>query len=330
MAPGTGDDWRPTASITTLRIRAQILARVREFFATREVLEVETAILSAAGTVDPQLHSLAVHSLAPSDTRSLGYLHTSPEFAMKRLLATGSGPIYQLCKVFRAGEHGRLHNPEFTLLEWYRPGFTYFELMDEVAALLAHTLGTTRSLQAPERLTYADAFRRYADVDPHRADAAELRAIAEARGLRVSGLSEGDRDGWRDLLLTHLVEPRLGSGRPTFLHDYPASAAALARTRNDDPPVAERFELYLDGIELANGFQELTDADEQRQRFEQDQERRRKKGLADVPYDQHLIAALVTGLPACSGVALGIDRLVMLATGARALEEVIAFPLARA
>jgi elongation factor P--(R)-beta-lysine ligase len=329
MAPGNPSDWRPAASIVTLTQRARLLARIRDYFARHDVLEVETPILSSAGSTDPNLHSFAARSLAPGDAATPRYLHTSPEFAMKRLLAAGSGSIYQIARVFRGGENGRRHNAEFTLLEWYRIGFDYHQLMDDVAALVTETLGAHR-LAAPEKLSYRDAFLRHCKLDPHCADAEELAATARLNRIDVSGLGSTDCDGWRDLLLTHVVEPNLGRGRLTFLYDYPASQAALARIRPDKPAVAERFELYLDGIELANGFQELTDADEQRARFERDAIVRADRGLAPIPADARLLAALAHGLPACSGVALGFDRLVMLATGAGSIEDGIAFPSERA
>ena len=311
-------------------MRAELLARVREFFARRGVLEVETPILSTAGSTDPHLHSFVAASRAPGDAATLHFLHTSPEFAMKRLLAAGSGSIYQICRVFRAGEAGRRHNPEFTLLEWYRVGFDYHALMDEVEALATEILRGRRDLDAPERLSYCEAFLRYAGLDPHAATPADFAAAAAAHGVSAMGIPEADGGAWRDLLLTHVVEPHLGRNRLTFLYDYPADAAALARVRPGTPPVAERFELYLDGIELANGFQELTDAEEQRQRFERDRAWRRAHGLPDVPHDERLLRALAAGLPPCSGVALGFDRLVMLALGARSIAEVIAFPADRA
>lgn len=322
-------DWRPTASIEILKLRAELLARVRGFFARRGVLEAETPILAAAGTTDPHLHSYIATSTAPGEHACRRYLQTSPEFAMKRLLAAGSESIYQICKVFRGGETGRRHNPEFTLLEWYRVGFSYHALMEEVVALMTDMLAGFRSIEPPERLSYREAFLRYMRIDPHEAGATELAAAARARGIVVSGLTD-DRGAWLDLLLTHVVGPNLGRGRPTFLYDYPTSAAALARVRPGAPPVAERFELYWEGVELANGFQELTDAQEQRARFEQDRSVRRKRGLADVPQDERLLAALEYGLPDCSGVALGFDRLVMLAAGANAITDVIAFPSDRA
>lgn len=324
------DDWRPAASFDTLKLRAQLLARARDFFARRGVLEVDTPILSAAGTTDPNLHSYTAVSTAPGERASRRYLHTSPEFAMKRLLAAGSGSIYQICKAFRGGEAGRRHNPEFTLLEWYRVGLGYHALMEEVAALITETLAGYRAVEPPERLSYRDAFLRYAGVDPHEAAAAALAATAKKHGIAVARLTLEEREAWRDLLLTHVVEPNLGRGRPTFLYDYPASAAALARVRQGVPAVAERFELYWEGVELANGFQELTNAQEQRARFEQDRSIRRHRGFTTVPPDERLLAALEHGLPACSGVALGFDRLLMFAAGRDAITDVIAFPADRA
>ncbi|MDX1654946.1 MAG: EF-P lysine aminoacylase EpmA, partial [Candidatus Competibacteraceae bacterium] len=258
------------------------------------------------------------------------WLHTSPEFAMKRLLAAGSGSIYQIARVFRDGESGARHNPEFTLLEWYRVDFDHFQLMDEVAELVRVVLAGHRQPGPVERLSYRQAFRRYLDLDPF-APVTALRDRAGELGIAVAGeLSADDPDPWRDLLLTHAVEPQLGRGRLTFLHDYPASQAALARVRPGDPPLAERFELYMDGVELANGFHELGDPLEQRSRFEADNALRRRQGLTEVPVDQNLLGALAEGLPDCAGVALGLDRLFMIAAGVERLEEVLAFPLERA
>lgn len=240
---------------------------------------------------------------------------------MKRLLAAGSGPIFQICKVFRNGEAGRLHNPEFTMLEWYRPGLDHYALMAEVDELLQRVLGT----EGAEYLSYTQAFLRYLGVDPLSAARAELMACARCCSIEPpAGLS---RDALLDLLLSHLVQPNLGEQRPLFLYDYPASQAALARSRG---PVAERFELFLHGIELANGFHELSDAAEQRRRFEEELDRRREIGLPAVPPDERLLAALEAGLPDCAGVALGLDRLLMIACNARALDEVLAFPIGRA
>ncbi len=306
-----------------------MLERIRAFFSARGVLEVETPALSRTATTDPNLASFVAPYHGP-DPRPL-YLHTSPEFPMKRLLAAGAGSIYQICKVFRDGEAGRLHNPEFTLIEWYRVGFDHHALMDETLALVTQALDGKRTLAPPEKLTFREAFERHAGLDPHRADAQALATVIKRHGIETgSDPAREPVDVLRDLLLTHVVEPQLGRGRLTALYDYPASQAALARIRPGDPPVAERFEIYLDGIELANGFHELGDAAEQRARFERDVAQRKEQGLPAVPMDEHLLAALETGLPDCAGVALGFDRLVMLAAGAKSIQDVLAFPIERA
>jgi lysyl-tRNA synthetase class 2 len=243
---------------------------------------------------------------------------------MKRLLAGGSGDIYQICRVFRDDELGRWHQPEFTLLEWYRVGCDHHRLMDEVETLVRRVLAPDRSLGPVVRLTYAQAFEQSLALDVHTAGVAALRALAQARGLLSVDLGEGI-DAWRDLLWTHLIEPGLPPA--AFVYAYPASQAALARVSDDDPPVAERFELYLDGIEIANGFHELTDPAEQRRRFDADNRVRRDQGQAAVPVDERLLAALAQGLPDCAGVALGVDRLLMAASGACAIRQVLAFPV---
>ena len=322
-------DWRPTARLEVLAARARVLTAIRGFFAEAGVLEVETPALSFAGSTDPALASLATTYTGPVAPRGATlWLHTSPEFAMKRLLAAGSGPIWQLCRVFRDGERGSRHNPEFSLLEWYRPGVALEALIDEVTGLLRHVLGARLP---EERLTYARVFARAFGIDPHRATIETLRAAAVRAGIAgADRLDLPDRDAWLDLLITHGVEPALGADGITVVHDYPPSQAALARVREGEPRVAERFEVYLRGVELANGFHELADAAEQRRRFEADNARRRSTGLPEMPIDGRLLAALEAGLPDCCGVALGVDRLVMLATGAQHIDEVIAFPLERA
>ncbi len=315
-------DWRPSASLATLRLRARILARIRAFFETRGVLEVETPCLSAAANPDPHIDSLAVPVAG-----GRRWLHTSPEFPMKRLLASGSGDIWQIARVFREGEVGRRHNPEFTLLEWYRVGWDHHRLMDEVEALLPAVTGI--DTEPAQRLTYREAFRRHAGIDPLSATVAELREAVQAHGIAASDLG-ADPDPWRDLLLTHVVESALPNAVPVFIHDWPASQAALAKVRDDEPPVAERFELFWQGMELANGYHELTDPAEQRRRFEVENRRREAAGRPPMPLDEHLLAALAHGLPACAGVALGLDRLVMIAAGVDDVREVLAFEWARA
>lgn len=323
------DGWRPSAALDVLKRRARMRERLRAFFSARGVLEVDTPALSTAATTDLHLQSFSCRTAGPG-TRAL-YLHTSPEFPMKRLLAAGSGSIYQLCNVFRDGEAGRLHNPEFTMLEWYRVGFDYHQLMDETAALIADALAGSRALDAPEKLTYAQAFERHCGINPHTADSAALAAVVKTKAIPLHGdLQHETVDTLRDLLLTHVIEPQLGRGRVTLLYDYPVSQAALARIRPDTPPVAERFEAYLDGIELANGFHELRDAAEQRARFARDLAARKQQGLPAVPMDERLLAALEHGLPECSGVALGFDRLVMLAASAASIQDVLVFPIERA
>jgi lysyl-tRNA synthetase class 2 len=306
-----------------LQARAELLTRLRAFFQQRGVLEVETPLLSAHANPDPAIDSMALlHAQQPH------WLHSSPEFAMKRLLASGSGPIYQICKVFRANESGRLHNPEFSLLEWYRPEFDHLQLMDEVAELISFV----SERQYPiEHYRYAELFEHHLAIDPHRASAPQLQCLAEQQGLDVRASGGLDRDAWLDLLMSHLIEPRLGQGRLSFVYAYPASQAALARLEQGPSGLqACRFELYLQGVELANGFYELRDAAEQRRRFEQDNACRQQQGRAPMPLDEHLLAALAQGLPDCAGVALGLDRLLMLLQGADDLQQVLAFPIDRA
>jgi lysyl-tRNA synthetase class 2 len=326
-------DWQPSATLEVLRLRARMLAGIRAFFSERGVLEVETPCLSVAATPDPALLSFTTRYTGPLFPQGQTlYLQTSPEFPMKRLLAAGSGSIYQICKVFRDGEAGRTHNPEFTLLEWYRTGFDAAQLMAEVETLLQQLLGEHLPLAASERLSYREAFQRHANLDPHTATARDFAQAARAHEIHAPPgmLAHHDVAIWRDLLLTHLIEPKLGQGRLTFLYDYPASQASLARVRPGTPPLAERFELYLNGTELANGFHELADASEQRTRFERQLHARSVKHQPAVTLDENLLAALASGLPDCSGVALGFDRLAMLAAGAKSLGEVIAFPVDRA
>ncbi len=249
---------------------------------------------------------------------------------MKRLLAAGSGPIYQIARVFRRDEQGRHHNPEFTMLEWYRPGFDHHALMDELAELLA-ACGIAGTIT---RLSYREAFEQHAGFDPHVLDAAQLRALWTASGMAVvEGLSVaelGNADFWLDLWMSHVVGPQLGKTAPQFIYDFPATQAALSRVRQGAPPLAERFELFWQGIELANGFHELTDAAEQRRRFEADQRAREALGRAVPPYDAHLIDALAHGMPPCAGVAVGLDRVLMLKLGLSSLGQVLAFAADRA
>ncbi len=303
--------WRPAAGIGVLKRRAELLAAIRAFFAGRGVMEVETPCLAAFPTPEPHIEAFEVEGR---------YLQSSPEFAMKRLLAAGSGPIYQISRAFRRGEVGRFHNPEFTLLEWYRPGFDHLALMREVDDLLQHTL----ALPPADDLTYREAFLEALDLDPLSCPTEDLAAAARALGLQGEGWG---RDELLDVLMSHRVGPGLGWERPVFLYRYPASQAAYARRRGE---VAERFELYIKGVEIANGFHEVTEAREQRKRFDEEQARRRALGREAVPVDERLLAALEAGLPPCAGVALGIDRLLMAALDLPTLHEAMAFPWERA
>ena len=302
-----------------------MLARARAFFAARGVLEVDTPILSAAGVSDPQIDSLVTRVRGQPQPL---YLSTSPEFAMKRLLAAGSGDIYQLCKVFRDGEQGRWHNPEFTMLEWYRIGFDDAALMTEVEELTGALLGPERPVGRAVRLTYAEAMRQYAKVDPHTADERELELAAQRFGVACE--AELGRDAKLDLLMGLTVGPHLGRGAPCFICDYPASQASLARLKAGNPAVAARFELYLDGIEIANGFHELANPAEQRARFLKDLATRHARGQDEPQLDERLLAAMVAGMPDCAGVALGFDRLAAVALGATQLSHVMAFPIENA
>lgn len=304
-------------------MRADLLAALRRFFTERDVLEVETPLLGPATVPDLHLASFHVASGIRDGDPVVGFLQTSPEVFMKRLLAAGSGSIYQIGKAFRDGERGRLHNPEFTLLEWYRLGWDHHRLMDEMDELL----GKVAAQPVAERRTYRQVLLDHAGVDPYVASLDDLHG--HCRRLGLAGAALDDRDDALAFLMTHAVEPHLGRGRPSFVYDFPASQAALARVRPGDPPVAERFEVYIAGVELANGFHELTDATEQRRRFEAQIEERRRRGLPPVPLDEPFLAALEHGLPPCAGVALGVDRLLLVVTGGDDLSQVLAFPAER-
>ncbi|MGH1474259.1 elongation factor P--(R)-beta-lysine ligase [Yersinia proxima] len=316
--------WQPSAPIANLLKRAAIMAEIRRFFADRGVLEVETPTMSQATVTDIHLVPFQTRFVGPGAADGLTlYMMTSPEYHMKRLLAAGSGSIYQLGRSFRNEEAGRHHNPEFTMLEWYRPHYDMYRLMDEVDDLLQQILDCDNS----ERLSYQQAFLRHLDIDPLSADKAQLREAAAKLDLSNIADTEEDRDTLLQLLFTVGVEPHIGRDKPAFVYHFPASQASLAVISTEDHRVAERFEVYFKGIELANGFHELTDGDEQLKRFEQDNRSREKRGLPQHPIDMNLIDALKHGLPDCSGVALGVDRLVMLALGAEKLSDVIAFPV---
>ena len=320
------DRWRPSATRERLAQRAALLATVRQFFESRSVLEVDTPILVNAAVTDVNLRPV---ELTLGDRRL--FLQTSPEYAMKRLLAAGMGDVYQLCKVVRGDERSRAHNPEFTMLEWYRVGLDMARLIEEVAALLnalvARVGGTARPLR---RVTYREVFQKSLQLDPLEASTDTLLKTAVAHGLTGHGVHELGRDELLDFLMGTVIGPTLGQGEWLALTHYPASQAALAQLDPADPRVALRFEMYAEGIELANGFQELADPKEQRARFMADNAARRAQSLPQMPIDEPLLAALEAGLPACSGVALGFDRAVMIAVGAKRIDEVISFTIEHA
>lgn len=318
--------WRPTAVPVTLEQRAQMLQRARAFFASRSVLEVETPVLTRHGVTDPHIAGLQTRVAACGETPLS--LHTSPEYAMKRLLAAGAPDIYQICKVFRDQEIGRLHQPEFTMIEWYRRGSTLDEIIDETTGLIR---AITAIADLPSRrYRYRDRFADACGLDPLSAGTAELANAAEA--LIDTGdlrrLIGDDRTAWLDLLMSHVVVPGLPADELSVIDHYPAPQAALARLDPADPATAERFETFWNGMELANGYRELTDAAEQRERFAADRRHRSALGLPDVTPDPALLAALDHSLPECSGVALGFDRLVMIACRLEHIDEVISFALA--
>jgi len=318
--------WQPSAPVTNLLKRAAIMAEIRRFFADRGVLEVETPAMSQATVTDIHLFPFQTRFVGPGAAQGLDlYLMTSPEYHMKRLLVAGSGPIFQLCRCFRNEEAGRHHNPEFTMLEWYRPHYDMYRLMNEVDDLLQQVLECAPA----ETLSYQQAFIRHLEMDPLSADKAQMREVAEKLGVGDLANREEDRDTLLQLLFVTGVEPQIGKEKPAFVYHFPASQAALAEISTEDHRVAERFEVYFKGIELANGFRELTDSREQRQRFEQDNRKRAAMGLPQQPIDNNLLAALAHGMPECSGVALGVDRIVMLALKASQLSEVIAFSVDR-
>ena len=329
MSEDGAASWRPSATLSALRRRAAALAATREFFGARNVLEVETPAMVNAPVSDVNLGS--VQAVVPGRDTPL-FLHTSPEYAMKRLLAAGIGDCYQICRVFRGNERGRQHNPEFTMVEWYRLGFSLEDLMHEVADLVRQLLGPDYSAKKVplEFVGYREAVQRHAGLDPLAADDAELRRAAQALGLDGAHAGRAGRDELLDLIVGTQVGPALGAGSLTFLHRYPATQAALARLDPEDARLALRFELYHRGVELANGYHELVDGAEQRRRFAADQKSRTARGLPTFTLDANLLAALEAGLPDCAGVALGLDRVLMLAFNATSIDEVLAFPVERA
>ena len=313
--------YAPSMSLEMAHQRAQMLAQIRQFFAERQVLEVQTPLMSQAGNTDVFVPSISTN-VTVQDKPQTHYLHTSPEFSMKRMLASWKVAIYQICPVFRDNEVGSRHNSEFTMLEWYRPGFDLEALAAELSDLLTTVYGQSQNLTY---YSYSQAFIDYVGIHPLTASLETIKAAAEKNALGGLDLGE-DRQGWLDVLFSHLVEPNLGYQLPTLIIDYPPATAALAKVETDEQgnEVAKRFELYISGIEIANAYDELADGAALQARFEADNEERARRGLPMMPIDERLVAAC-DHLPACSGIALGIDRLLMVVTGAKSIDEVIGF-----
>lgn len=322
-------DWQPSAAFATLRLRAALNARIRDFFAARNVLEVETPILSQAGNSDPNIASFSLGFSGRTDgAPRTRWLRTSPEFPLKRLLAAGVGDCYELGRVFRDGETGGRHNPEFTMLEWYRTGWDHQRLLDETVELVRAALALVGREVMLVRLSYRDLYRQRLGLDPFLADEAELRDALGSIEIDPAGLI---RDDWLDLLMTHRLQPSFASNQLLAIHEYPASQCALAKIRGTGAEaVAERFELYLGPLELANGYHELRDADEQQARFEHDLQLRGQRSDRKPALDRNLLAALAHGLPGCAGVALGVDRLLMAMLDSDRIDAVLAFDFSRA
>ncbi len=320
--------FKPSADIETLRQRAAVLAKLRRFFDERDFFEVDTPSLSSDSVVDRYLNPIPVAKqgldIVTENQAEYFWLQTSPEFAMKRLVAAGAKAIYQITHAFRSGEMGRLHNPEFTMLEWYRIGDTQDSAM-RLLGELAITLLNRSSFQC---ITYQAAFEKHTGLNPHNTTPVQLKQTAKQHGIDIRSFQEEtDLDFWRNLLLTQVVEPHLGTDQPIIVYDWPASQAALAIVRQGYPPLAERFELFVNGIELANGYHELRDPTELRTRNEKINQLRQRDGQTSLPAESRLLAAMESGLPACCGVALGVDRLVMLALKKTSLREVMTFPI---
>ncbi len=305
--------WQPTASIDNIKRRAELYKNIRAFFASKNILEVETPLLCQHTVTDCHIDSFALENKSR-------FLQTSPEYAMKRLIAAGSGSIYQICKSFRNGESGKKHNPEFTMLEWYRIGFDHHDLMNEIDELLQFILKS----QPAEKITYRELFLKFLNIDFFKADLSQLKKIILDNNIEIN-VDAIDFDAALQILLTHLIEHKLGFDKPLFLYDFPISQAALAKIRGGEFPVAERFELYINGIEIANGFHELTDPAEQQKRFSKDQDKRRENKKFIPEIDQHFIASL-NSLPNCAGVAIGLDRLLMYCADTKNIQDVICFP----
>lgn len=320
------ENWRPYAKPQQWRLRAQLLRTIRQFFAEHDVLEVETPLLCQATGTDPQLDFFVSQWQNGPQPKTL-YLQTSPEFAMKRLIAAGSGSIYQICKAFRQGESGRFHNPEFTILEWYRLGFDLTMLMDEVSVLL-HRLLPDLSIK---KIEYRQLFQQYIQLDPLQFNRNSYRQTAEKLGfIDADRICADEHAIWLDFLFSHAIQPNLAKHQIDLVYGYPAVLSSLARLNENDPRISERVEVFINGIEVGNGYHELTDAKEQGRRFQREISYRKAQQLPAVTADLNLLAALQNGLPECSGIAIGLDRLLMIICNTSSIDEVLSFPVSRA
>lgn len=323
-------NWHPSCGIAQLRLRAQLLANIRRFFARRNVLEVETPLLCHTTGTDPLLDFFSSEYRFLPQPETL-FLQTSPEFAMKRLLAAGSGSIYQICKAFRNGESGRFHNPEFTILEWYRLDFDLFQLMDEVGELIGNLLEPRFPFKIIEKNSYVSLFLQITGLNPLIFSLPDYQAYALKQNFpEAIDLCGADHSLWLDFIFSHKIQPRLGLQGVCLVYGYPALLSSLARVNLENPAITDRFEVFVQGIELGNGFFELADSNEQERRFDLEISERQTKGLPDVKKDAYLLAALAAGLPDCSGVAIGLDRLLMLLDNSAAIDDILTFPIARA
>ena len=324
------NEWQPTCSIEILRLRAQVFDDIRRFFSARAVLEVETPLLGYSSGTDPQLDFFTTDYCSPPLQHTL-FLQTSPEFAMKRLLAAGSGSIYQICKAFRNGESGRFHNPEFTLLEWYRVGFTLPQLMDEIAELMGVLFNGHRVLNPTQRFSYQEIFQRYTGLNPLEFSYQDYCAYARDNHMpEAVSICGYDHALWLDFIFSHNVQPQLGENAVCMVYGYPACQSSLARINEYNSQITDRVEVFINGIELGNGYYELTDAKEQGRRFDEEITIRQQRKRPVAVKDKHLIAALEAGLPECSGMAIGLDRLLMLLANSATINDVLNFPIHRA
>ncbi len=319
--------WRPACDLKQLQSRAQMLTKIRSFFQQRSVLEVETPLLCHAIGTDPQLDFFSSDSIQNQPM----FLQTSPEFAMKRLLAAGSGSVFQICKAFRKGESGRFHNPEFSILEWYRVGFSLHQLMDEVVELTEEVLAEVYPINEVKKISYTDLFEQVTGLNPLQFNQKNYARYARENALiDAATLCGGDYSMWLDFIFSHKVQATLNDHTICLVYGYPAVQSSLARLNKENPAIADRFEVFINGVEIGNGFFELADAKEQDARFDKENISRKSKGLEQVEKDELFLDALASGLPDCSGIALGLDRLLMIMTNSEYLDDVLAFPFERA